>query len=68
MQLRLMAGDTFGVSRYVMQYTVAALGGRSAAEVDAILRRVIYAATLRQRREGIAVVTIEDVCTALRGS
>jgi hypothetical protein len=66
-QLRLMAGDTFGVSRYVMQYTVAAMGGRSAAEIDAILRRVIYAATLRQRRGGMAVIAIEDIRTALRG-
>ncbi|BDC39193.1 hypothetical protein [Paraburkholderia terrae] len=68
-QLRMMAGETFAISRYVMQYAVSALQGMSASEVHAALRRVVYAAALRQRREGgaTATITVEDVRAALRG-
>jgi hypothetical protein len=66
-QLRMVAGETFAISRYVMQYAVSAMQGMSAFEVDAVLRRVVYAAELRQRREGGATITIEDVRAALRG-
>ncbi|MCO4876556.1 hypothetical protein VOI32_05750 [Paraburkholderia caribensis] len=66
-QLRMMAGETFAISRYVMQYAVSAMQGMSASELDAALQRVVYAATLRQRREGGATITVEDVRAALRG-
>ncbi|BCZ78664.1 hypothetical protein PTKU64_23390 [Paraburkholderia terrae] len=66
-QLRMMAGETFAISRYVMQYAVSAMQGMSASEVDTALRRVVYAAALRQRREGGATITVEDVRAALRG-
>ncbi|SKC81763.1 hypothetical protein SAMN05445504_3177 [Burkholderia sp. CF099] len=66
-QLRMMAGETFAISRYVMQYAVSAMQGMSASEVDAALQRVVYAAALRQRREGGETITVEDVRAALRG-
>ncbi|WP_156132287.1 hypothetical protein [Paraburkholderia terrae] len=65
-QLRMMAGETLAVSRYVMQYAVSVMQGMSASEVDAALQRVVYAAALRQRREGDTTITVEDVRAALR--
>jgi hypothetical protein len=66
-QLRMMAGESFAISRFVMQYAVGAFRGMSALDVDEMLRRVVYAAALRSHSSGGATITVEDVHAALRG-
>lgn len=65
-QLRMMTGDTFAISRYVMQYTVSALEDMSAADIDVALRRIVWAAALRRSREEGATITLEDVRAGIR--
>lgn len=67
MRFRVMAGDVFAVSRHTMDCAVAGLKGHSIADaVAAVLQRTIDAAAVRHLREGTAVITAEDVRTALR--
>ncbi|CAE6753615.1 ATP-dependent zinc metalloprotease FtsH [Paraburkholderia aspalathi] len=66
MRFRVMAGDVFAVSRHTMDCAVAGLKGHSIADADAVLQRTIDAAAVRHLREGTAVITAEDVRTALR--
>ncbi|NPT56088.1 AAA family ATPase [Paraburkholderia sp. 5N] len=66
MRFRVMAGDVFAVSRHTMDCAVAGLKGHSIADADAVLQRTIDAAAVRYLREGTAVITAEDVRTALR--
>ncbi len=68
MRFRIMAGDVFAISRHTMDCAVAGLKGHSIADADAVLQRTIDAAAVRHLREGTAVITAEDVRTALRSS
>ena len=63
--LRTMAGDVFAISRYTIDSAVAGLKGHSIADADAVLQRIIDVAAVRHLREGTAVITAEDVRTAL---
>jgi transitional endoplasmic reticulum ATPase len=71
MRFRVMAGEVFAVSRHTMEGAVAGLKGHSIADVEAVLQRIIDGAAVRHLREGTAVITAEDVRSALsvhRGS
>jgi len=65
-QIRLLAGETFAISRYVMDCLTGGLKGRSIADADAVMQAVIDAAALRQLRDGSDTVTTQDVQVALR--
>ncbi|OUL97151.1 AAA family ATPase [Paraburkholderia hospita] len=65
-QIRLLAGDVFAVSRFVMDSLIGGLRGHSIADADAVMQGVIDAAALRSLREGGATITTCDVQTALR--
>jgi hypothetical protein len=64
-RVRMLAGDVFAISRYTMDYLVGGLRGRSFADADAVLQRVIDNAAIRQLREGSATITVADASTAL---
>jgi transitional endoplasmic reticulum ATPase len=63
--LRTKIGDVFAISRHTIDSAVAGLKGHSIADADAVLQRIIDAAAVRHLREGTAVITAEDVRTAL---
>jgi transitional endoplasmic reticulum ATPase len=65
MRFKVMAGDVFAVSRHTMDCAVTGLKGHSIADADAVLQRIIDAAAVRHLREGTAVITAEDVRSAL---
>ncbi|MEM5364820.1 AAA family ATPase [Paraburkholderia azotifigens] len=65
-QIRLLAGETFAISRYVMDCLTGGLKGRSIADADAVMQAVIDAAALRRLRDGSDTVTTQDVQVALR--
>ena len=65
MRFRVMAGDVFAVSRHTMDCAVTGLKGHSIADADAVLQRIIDAVAVRHLREGTAVITAEDVRSAL---
>jgi len=67
-KLRLLAGCAFGVSRHTTEYLVSELLGRSIADADSVLQRVIDSAALRHLREGTKTITMVDMRSALRST
>jgi transitional endoplasmic reticulum ATPase len=67
-KLRLLAGCAFGVSRHTTEYLVSELFGRSIADADSVLQRVIDSAVLRHLREGTKTITMVDMRSALRST
>ena len=67
-KLRLLAGCAFGVSRQTTEYLVSELFGRSIADADSVLQRVIDSAALRHLREGTKTITMVDMRSALRST
>jgi transitional endoplasmic reticulum ATPase len=67
-KLRLLAGCAFGVSRHTTEYLVSELCGRSIADADSVLQRVIDSAALRHLREGTKTITMVDMRSALRST
>ena len=65
-QIRLLAGEVFAVSRFVMDGLIGGLRGHSIADADAVMQGVIDTAALRSLREGGATITTQDVQAALR--
>jgi len=68
LRLRAMVGDVFAISRHTIDCAVVGLKGRSIADADAVLQRIIDAAAVRHLREGSAVIRAEDVHSAFRGT
>jgi transitional endoplasmic reticulum ATPase len=68
LRLRAMVGDVFAISRHTIDCAVVGLKGRSIADADAVLQRIIDAAAMRHLREGSAVIRAEDVHSAFRGT
>jgi transitional endoplasmic reticulum ATPase len=67
-KLRLLAGCAFEVSRHTTEYLVSELFGRSIADADSVLQRVIDSAALRHLREGTKTITMVDMRSALRST
>ncbi|TXC88871.1 ATP-binding protein [Paraburkholderia azotifigens] len=65
-QIRLLAGERFAISRYVMDCLTGGLRGRSIADADAVMQAVIDAVALRRLRDGADTITTLDVQVALR--
>ncbi|MGF6758943.1 AAA family ATPase [Paraburkholderia sp. GAS42] len=64
-KLKKLAGNMFSVSRQTTEYVVGGLRGRSIADADAVLQRVIDSAALRQLRDGADTIVPADVRAAL---
>ncbi|KAE8753870.1 AAA family ATPase [Paraburkholderia madseniana] len=64
-QLKLKARDNFAISRHTVEYVITALEGRSIADTDAALQRLIDEAATRHIESGASTITAADVRAAL---
>jgi transitional endoplasmic reticulum ATPase len=64
-QLKFKAGSTFVVSRQAVECVITALAGRSIADTDAALQRLIDEAAERYIESAATTITVADVRAAL---